>query len=171
MARASQVGQAVLAFARSYSSSGALIRRGWAGEHRLPHLWAHCKFHDIRSFEEPLACARGSESAATIPRDLLPSRAQRVLRQEALLLRRMAVSRQKPAIGSFEAPPALSVLCPSQRFRVSAVNLAAPELPRSIKADGSRRWSSVVNAAYSKRIPCASGNCVDQLTVFVCLRM
>ena len=21
------------------------------GEHRLPHLWAHCKFHDIRSSE------------------------------------------------------------------------------------------------------------------------
>ena len=28
---------------------------GWAGEHRLPHLRAHCKFHDIRSSEDILA--------------------------------------------------------------------------------------------------------------------
>jgi hypothetical protein len=30
---------------------GVLIQRGRAGEHRLPHLWAHCKFHDLRSSE------------------------------------------------------------------------------------------------------------------------
>jgi len=36
MARASRVGQAVLAFARPYSSSGPNSAR--AGEHRLPHL-------------------------------------------------------------------------------------------------------------------------------------
>jgi hypothetical protein len=85
------------------------------GPHSTLWLTSFCRETAFKS-QGPLACARGSESAATIPRDLLPSRAQRVLRQEALLLRRMAVSRQKPAIGSFEAPPALSVLCPSQRF-------------------------------------------------------
>ena len=37
----------------------------------------------------------GSENAAMIPRDLLPSRARRAPRKGALLLLRMAVSRQK----------------------------------------------------------------------------
>jgi len=44
----------------------------------------------------------GSENAATIPRDLLPSRD----RQGAVLLLRMAVSRQKPARWGRRAPPA-----------------------------------------------------------------
>jgi len=45
----------------------------------------------------------GSENAATIPRDLLPSRD----RQGAVLLLRMAVSRQKPARGAGPLPPPL----------------------------------------------------------------
>ena len=30
---------------------GESFAGGQAGEHRLPRLWAHCKFHDIRSSE------------------------------------------------------------------------------------------------------------------------
>jgi len=56
------------------------------GEHRLPHLLAHGKFHDIRSsagsfcrethfkWQEPLAGARGSETAPSISWDFVPSR-------------------------------------------------------------------------------------------------
>jgi hypothetical protein len=47
MARASRVGQAVPSL--DPIRAAGLIRRGRAGEHRLPRLWAHCKFHDIRS--------------------------------------------------------------------------------------------------------------------------
>ena len=34
--------------------AAGLIRRGRAGEHRLPHLRAHYKFHDIRSSDPEL---------------------------------------------------------------------------------------------------------------------
>ena len=66
----------------------------------------------------------------------------RRIKSESRRPRRRVVSPLRP-LPPLRSP--VSFLVSSQRLCVSAVNSAVRKLPRSIKADGGRRWSSVVN--------------------------
>jgi hypothetical protein len=83
---------AFIKIATIHTSSLVLYLGVVDGPHSTLWLTSFCRETAFKS-QGPLACARGSESAAMIPRDLLLSRD----RKGAVLLRRAAVSRQKPA--------------------------------------------------------------------------
>jgi len=90
--------------------------RGWgAGEHRLPHLRAHCKFHDIRSSELLDAIGQYCRGESPVPtgktpddRQVLPRHFQCVggvlLDVVELVLRNgVAAFLQQQAVASIEA--------------------------------------------------------------------
>ena len=84
-----------------------------------------------------LANARGSENAAMISRDLLLSRD----RQGAVLPLRVGVSRQKPAIGSPDAPAALSKEANAPKAAVDGIVRRVPRTLRYRAAPDTRTMS------------------------------
>jgi len=105
----------------------AVSRQKLAGFCRQTHL----------KRQGPLAGARGSENAAMIPRDLLPSRD----RQGAVLPLRVGVSRQKPAIGSPDAPAALSKEANAPKAAVDGIVRRVPRTLRYRAAPDTRTMS------------------------------